>query len=134
MKIYNEIEFNQQCAKLLGWKQNSKKSTFYIERDSATYIYKIQDLRFHSDYNWIMDVVESIQSLGYKFEIKLDYSHFSNSKHTQVVLSKTEGEFTKDRTSMFNLNTVYKYISPTYDSQLEALIITIWHFFQNKSK
>ena len=63
MKPYNEQEFNKLCAEFFEWKQNSKKSTFYVDKNDGRHIYEIQDLKFHSDWNWIMEVVEKIESL-----------------------------------------------------------------------
>jgi hypothetical protein len=60
MKHYNEREYNRLCAEFLGWKQNSKKTTFYVDKNDSRHIYEIQDLKFHSNWEWIMEVVEKI--------------------------------------------------------------------------
>lgn len=34
-----------------------------------TEYFKVEELKFHSDWNWLMEVVEKIESLGYKVNI-----------------------------------------------------------------
>jgi hypothetical protein len=70
MKPYNEQEFNRLCAEFIGWKQNSKKTTFYVDKNDGRYIYEIQDLKFHSDWNWIMKVVDKISHIAVHKDIE----------------------------------------------------------------
>ena len=85
-------EFNKRCAEFLGWKQSQKYEQFNdyhgiwekendgiwykeedIINDSSKYFeIKVNDkglhnyhyiLRFNSDWNWIMEIVEKIQTL-----------------------------------------------------------------------
>jgi hypothetical protein len=59
MKPYNKQEFNQVCAEFLGWEQGEDG---YYNRDmhhDYSFV-KPDEMKFHSDWNWIMEVVEKI--------------------------------------------------------------------------
>jgi hypothetical protein len=54
MKPYNEQEFNKLCAEFLGIK---KSQDLYVWN---LLLFSEDELLFHSDWNWIMEVVEKI--------------------------------------------------------------------------
>jgi len=56
MKPFSKVEYNKLCAEFLGW--NYLISGVY--KDELT-IYKKEELKFDSDWNWIMEVVEKIE-------------------------------------------------------------------------
>lgn len=43
------LDYNKRCAELLGW-----------ENDTS-----LLNLRFHSDWNWIMEVVDAIEKVAW---------------------------------------------------------------------
>lgn len=71
MKPYNQHEYNRLCAEFLGWESLSPKTKYcywkYPEEKSFTF--KLgspvhsNNLIFHSDWNWIIEVVEKIENL-----------------------------------------------------------------------
>ena len=69
------LEYNKRCAEFLGWKLISKEDFNKLGEASYTGENKdikwgiIEYLKFHSDWNWIMEVVEAIEKLGYKFQL-----------------------------------------------------------------
>lgn len=44
-----------------------------------------EDLKFHSDWNWLMEVVEKIESLGYQVVIEKNNCNIVNWEYTQVI-------------------------------------------------
>lgn len=63
------FEYNKRCAEFLD-----------LHRDEEVAIYKMTAypydfLKFHSDWNWIMEVVEAIEKLGYNRRVDIDSSH-----------------------------------------------------------
>lgn len=57
----------------------------------------IEDLKFHSDWNWLMEVVEKIESLGFEFiittfEIMIDKHRETIVRNLPVVDKKTKIE------------------------------------------
>ena len=93
MKPYNEQEFNKLCAEFLGWKEDfAHESDEYgyiqtvdgymtpfinvdiihsiiSEYNISENIHSITQLKFDSDWNWIMEVVEKI-SINYDWSIE----------------------------------------------------------------
>lgn len=77
MKDFNEQEFNKKCAEFLGivtgrgyWIEFEKRlpnniTGYYSNR------HHIDQLCFHSDWNWIMEVVEKIESLPVVYAITI---------------------------------------------------------------
>ena len=74
------LEYNKRCAEFLGKikkghefslnpiyefnkKLNSPDDTW------ATTAYSVDYMKFHLDWNWIMEVVNAIEKLGYQFDI-----------------------------------------------------------------
>ena len=75
-------DYNRRCAEFLGlkrgwWISQQKPLTDdkkqWCDLDGKTFlgskVYFDKDLKFHSDWNWIMKVVEDIEELGYQFDI-----------------------------------------------------------------
>lgn len=66
------LEYNKRCSKFLG--QISQPFKFpqfeYIKSDGDySDIFFDNQLKFHTDWNWIIEVVEAIEKLGYQFDI-----------------------------------------------------------------
>lgn len=56
------LEYNKLCAEFLN-----------LHRDKEVAIYKFNAypydfLKFHSDWNWIMEVIDNIEKLGFNFD------------------------------------------------------------------
>jgi hypothetical protein len=59
------LEYNKRCAEFLGWDYN-KFMDRWNENFHHEYSYVCSDdLKFHSDWNWIMEVKRHIVGLGY---------------------------------------------------------------------
>ena len=68
--IHNMKDFNEKCAEYLGWRLEKtwEKNLWWYEEDFA---YNKTELKFDSDWNWIMIVLEAILdecSEDYHFE------------------------------------------------------------------
>jgi len=69
-------QFNKKCALFIGGKKS--KDTLPLIRERLTEndywlpkygIKSLNQMKFHSDWNWIMEVVEVIEKLGYEIDI-----------------------------------------------------------------
>lgn len=60
-------ETNKLIAEFLGWETLSNWGYLNINNGES---HEIENLKFHSDWNWLMEVVEKIESLGYLVEIR----------------------------------------------------------------
>lgn len=65
------IDYNKRCAEFLGWK-NLNDDSFPEYIDKLGNFYPLKELTFDSDWNWIMEVVEAIEKLKFRFEIALN--------------------------------------------------------------
>ena len=76
MKPYNEQEYNKLCAEFLGGKIKEDGWNFCLTDFGVKYcgygFHEGFELKFHSDWNWIMEMVEAIEKLKFRFEIALN--------------------------------------------------------------
>lgn len=70
----NTTENNKLIAEFMGFKlQNNPNERFYenyFTQANGVWGNRIEILHFDSDWNWLMQVVEKIESLGYSTELK----------------------------------------------------------------
>jgi len=52
MEEFNQEEFNKLCAEYLGWEYLISG----VYNNNNNIIFKKEELKFHSDWNWIMEV------------------------------------------------------------------------------
>ena len=119
MKPFNKEEYNKLCAEFLGW----NFSIHGVYKDELTR-YKKEELKFDSDYNWIMEVIEKIQNIRREvkeygvlewFEVHL-YSHGCLIKSG---LNHADGE---TKSPYYYSNSVWK------SNCKEAVVQAIWEF------
>jgi hypothetical protein len=126
------LEYNKKCAEFLGVDINYSKEVYKDSKSQLRqYIHnkpKSESLLFHSDWNWIMEVVEGIEKVKCNFTIKTQWNEFNEQNYTQVTVNKREGEMSRDRTAIYNSVDVYNHHSPTFTSKKEAVIHSINQF------
>lgn len=68
----NTTENNKLIAEFLGYEvlPMNKKDYMVITNNKETY--NLKSLRFHNDWNWLMEVVKKIESLEFNCEISTD--------------------------------------------------------------
>ena len=65
-------ENNKIIAEFMGIADEIETgATSLIQIEGTTGYYKNDNLQFHSDWNWLMKVVEKIESLGYSYSTHL---------------------------------------------------------------
>jgi hypothetical protein len=80
-KVMNTTENNRLIAEFLNWQYTEETETnfalFYF-RDNG---YTIGALKFHTDWDWLMEVVEKIKSIGYFIDMSYlsDHGYIHNS-------------------------------------------------------
>lgn len=81
-----EKKFNEKCAKFLGWEYNTETCRW---NENMTHDYSFiydEDLKFHSDWNWIMEVLNGISKLDFSWNVtskKINiYSHLGDKRGT----------------------------------------------------
>lgn len=104
MKEFNKEEYNELCADFMGMKYASERR---FNKDTG-WVYSVRALdMFHSDWNWIMKVVEKIETLFDGFVL------FDIEDETCFVTI----------TSLQNYNN-----NTTMATKKEAVVHAIWHF------
>jgi len=61
------IVLNGMIANFLGWEETGPG--FPIGYESPNKLYSYEELSYHKDWEWLMPVVEKIESLGYTVKI-----------------------------------------------------------------
>ena len=60
MKLFNKEEYNKLCADFLEWKLDTSKNEWVD--NVGLYVEDLDCLKFDTDWNWIIEVVEKIES------------------------------------------------------------------------
>ena len=110
------LEYNKMCAEFLGWTIDQDEILTVPEECKVKpqiYWPAYKNLLFHSDWNWIMEVVEAIEKL--KFNVRIT-----------IACIKIENAFDNDS----NLSPIYKFhsIQGEFESKKEAVVQAINQF------
>jgi len=110
MKEFNLEEYNKLCADFMGMKYASERR---FNKDTG-WVYSARALdMFHSDWNWIMEVVEKIEQLGYRFNM----SNFDGN-YAEI----RSGSCTDEKISDSSV------LDKEFISKKEAAVQSIWEF------
>ena len=76
-------ENNRIIAEFMGAKLTKDLKIMYpvYEGDSSY----VKNLKYHSDWNWLMEVVEKIESIGFTFETKKNWARITR-KGENIIL------------------------------------------------
>lgn len=97
MNILEEIaKGNEEIAKYLGWFKQEGQNSWFVKSDLAIYVayslpnYPFNDLPFHRDWKYLMDVVDRINSDGHgNVKILNKYCEISYFQYLNSPLNKT---------------------------------------------
>jgi hypothetical protein len=90
------MEENKLIADFMGWTLDNEGLNSYRKNNGSTFEYLLlSNFKFHSDWNWIMEVVDKIESIGdeenngeYFFEIyKFGVTIFSNGVYVNEIVN-----------------------------------------------
>jgi hypothetical protein len=110
------------CAEFLGWDQ-SEDGRYWKETPIESSNWYLDEMKFHSDWNWIMDVVGAIDKLEF-FSFDIQKQPFCNLNVAQVNVAPLHPY----GMSILFTSAVHK------ESKKEAVIQAIWEFLQLDSK
>ena len=87
------LENNKLIAEFLNVKihpcETIEKFKFLPIEERGLYNgYFIEDLKYHEDWNWLMEVVEKIESLGYRIEIVKHICRIYLSNKETIIISE----------------------------------------------
>ena len=122
------LDYNKRCAEFLGVDVNYSTEVYKDSKSTLRqYIHnmpKSESLKFHSDWNWIMEVVKAIEKLNFAVEINSD----------TCVIQSNDGEYSESSNCMVNCS--YEEYS-THSSKKEAVVqainqLLIWYNENNR--
>jgi len=62
------IDGNRFIAEFMGWKFNKERKAYHIPQTLGfPFKGKVEDLKYHTSWDWLMPVVEKIERLGFDF-------------------------------------------------------------------
>jgi hypothetical protein len=122
MKEFNIREFNRLCAELLGFKCLANGQ--YELPEMMTFGAKIclEDMQYHSDWNWIMSVVEKIVSLDIVEDFEYWYDKENKIHSCSIIFDKLPVTKTS------------RIATRSKESMKEAYVKAIWWFFDIRNK
>lgn len=83
--------FNNKCTKFTGWDYNFDSSLYYPSYEFAKAVgigqgaWTLNALRFHSDWNWIMEVKSKICQLNIIDEFNTSYDSVAKGWYCQLL-------------------------------------------------
>ena len=82
------LENNKLIAEFLGYIDNGCSEDGFLIHPITNYDVEISSLKYHKDWNWLMEVVEKIESLGYRIEIVKHICRIYLSNKETIVISE----------------------------------------------
>ena len=82
------IENNKLIAEFLGYIDNGCSEDGFLIHPITNYDVEISSLKYHEDWNWLMEVVEKIESLGYRIEIVKHICRIYLSSKETIIISE----------------------------------------------
>ena len=99
-------QFNKKCTKFLDWKIVPKNAS---NKTNSSELYKEwlkpngettptwKELHFHSDWNWIMEVVEKIENIKYSISVTGNFCHIAKvEENIGITLGSYQGSTKKE--------------------------------------
>ena len=82
------LENNKLIAEFLGYIDNGCSEDGFLIHPVTNYDVEISSLKYHEDWNWLMEVVEKIESLGYRIEIVKHICRIYLSNKETIIISE----------------------------------------------
>ena len=93
----NIVENNKLIAEFMGLSYCKKYlyEGWYKNHEHNHRLCDFNGLKYHSDWNWLMEVVEKIERLGYVFEIKITGCRINQIENGSIIVLRWEEDKTK---------------------------------------
>ena len=121
------LDYTKKCAEFLGWKNVGDDR--YNTNETNTFFY-LSEMKFHKGWNWIMNMVIAIESLGFFVHIVGNGTLISTTD-SKIIEKYNWNDTIADSTEIFNYQ-------ENMLTKKEALVKTIYSFlnwyFANKDK
>lgn len=83
----NTTENNKLIAEFMGMKPQDKNELdgFWTNTIKAHKYDSVMNLQFDSSWNWLMEVVEKIESIGFTFEVKKNWARVTRKRESIIL-------------------------------------------------
>ena len=75
---------NKMIAEFMGYNLEVVNDEVYFTLDDMLETLSDEELHYHTDWNWLIGVVDKIESLGYDVQIILDYCTITNGDYSEI--------------------------------------------------
>ena len=79
---------NKLIVEFLGYIDNGCSEEGFLIDPKTNYDVCIDSLQFHTDWNWLMQVVEKIESLGYRVTIVRHICRIDLTEESKLIISE----------------------------------------------
>lgn len=127
MIIQGTLEYNKMCAEFLGYKSYLHgKHRVYIMSDNN---HRADiDLHFHSDWNWIVEMVDAIEKKGFDFNIRSHINPFTQTSFHQVDIRKESITLSEDKAATYGSGFLCDIHSSMVEDKKDAIFDGISKF------
>ena len=123
-------ENNALIAQFMGV-EKGKHTHFMVEPFSLESYATEDDLKYDISWDWLMPVIEKIESMKANFKVKSQWNEFTEKTYHQVVVNIEEGEMSKDRSCIYDSVRVYDYIGDSSTDKINAVYKAVLDFIKN---
>jgi len=120
---------NKLIAEFMGLKE-IYTPLLNIYEISETEICLETDLAYHTDWNWLMKVVDKIESFQATIRLKSNYSHFQNQNYHQVTIEIDKGKLSESRKTFWDDGFIYKHHSNTGLNRIDCYYESVIEFIK----
>ncbi len=92
--------------------------------------YVTSELRYDSDWNWLMTVVDKIESLGATTIVKSNYNQFIKANVHQVTIEIEKGELSESNKVFWGDGFIYQNHSNSNVKKIEAYYESVVNFIK----
>ena len=91
---------NKLIAEFMGMELGDDKTMYYDDAENLHPPTRVNELKYHESWDWLMPVVEKIESLGYEFFIVEDRIKIAHNTDDSIdtIINFTLGGSKKDAT------------------------------------
>jgi hypothetical protein len=101
----------------------------YID-DENYLVTKVDELKYDSDWNWLMQVVDKIEKLGATIRVKSNYNPFIKLNVHQVTIEIEKGELSEGNKSFLGDGFIYQNHSNSNLIKIEAYYESVVNFIK----
>ena len=127
----NTQENNKLIAEFWGMELGDDKTMYYDDAENLHPPTPINELKFHSSWDWLMPVVDKIErEHKANFRIKCTWNEFTDHSIHQVIVNIEQGEMSKDKSCIYDSKKIYDYVGDAVKDKSEATYKAVVEFIK----